>query len=127
MHDMLPSHCDRLVSIAVDICWQGLAKCLKLEELSLDNNIIRHIEGASHWTQLQRLSLADNLIASVENSGLATLAQLQHLSLENNYITSVAAFQKILSLSELYISNNLVDNARDIFHLKVTMFWLYKS
>ena len=85
----------------------------------LDNNNIQQLEGATHWPQLQRLSLADNSIVSVDNSGLDKLAQLQHLCLANNHIMSMSAFQHMTSLSELYLSNNLVDNARSIFCLKV--------
>jgi len=96
-----------------------LEKCCKLEELSLDNNSIRHIEGAAHWPQLERLSLADNLIMSINDSGLDALSQLQHLSLENNSITSMTAFQRMSALSELYLSNNRIGNARSIFFLKV--------
>ena len=100
-------------------CWQGLDRCSQLEELSLDNNCIRHIEGASHWPLLQRLSLADNLISSIDDSGLDSLTRLQYLSLENNCITSMTGFQQISALSELYLSGNLVNNARSIFSLKV--------
>jgi len=96
-----------------------LEQCSKLEELSLDNNSIKHIEGATHWPHLQRLSLANNFIATIDDSALDGLTQLQHLSLENNYITSLSTFQDVPALSELYLSNNLVDNARDIFYLKV--------
>jgi len=92
---------------------------VKLKELSLDNNCIRQIEGAAHWPLLRRLSLADNLISSVNDCGLDSPTHLQYLSLENNCITSMAGFQQISALSELYLSGNLVTNARSIFSLKV--------
>jgi len=106
-------------SLTLEFCWQGLEQCSKLEELSFDNNSIRHIEGAAHWPQLQRLSLADNLISSVSDSGLDCLTRLQHLSLENNCVMSLEGFQHVSSLTELFLSNNLVDNTRSVFFLKV--------
>ena len=107
------------------VCCQGLEHCAKLQELSLDDNRIRRIEGATHWPQLRRFSLAGNFISCVDDSGLDGLAQLQHLSLENNCITSMSAFQRMSALSELYLSNNLVDNARDVFYLKVLLLLYY--
>jgi len=93
----------------------------------LDNNSIQQIEGATHWPHLQRLSLAHNLIASVDNSGLDKLDKLHHLCLVNNLIASMAAFQRMSALAELYLSNNLVDNARSIFHLKVNVMCLLST
>ena len=103
---------------------QGLQQCSKLEELSLDNNSIQKIECIIRWPLLHRLSLADNFISDVGDSGLDALARLQYLSLANNRIKSLAGFQQIPTLSELYLSNNLVDTARNVFWLKVgTAVW----
>jgi Leucine-rich repeat (LRR) protein len=62
--------------------------------------------------------LGHNFIVSLDSCTLEKLGKLQHLSLESNCIVSLAGVQKISLLTELYISNNLIDNAREIFYLK---------
>jgi Leucine-rich repeat (LRR) protein len=99
---------------------QGLDGCSKLEELSLENNCIRRLEGASFWPQLRRLSLGHNFITTFEGSGLDKNGnRLQCLSAESNNITSLSGLQKVSGLVELYLSNNLIDSVREVFSLKV--------
>lgn len=90
-----------------------------MEELSLQDNCICRIEGISKLTQLRRLSLGNNCIVSIENTGLQCLSSLHYLSLENNLISSLMGIQKLSTLVEFYIGNNKITNMREVFYLKV--------
>ncbi len=100
-------------------CLQGLDNCVKLEELSFENNCLTKIDGLVRLTHLRRLSLGHNYITSLDDGVLERLTQLQYLSLENNTITSLAGLQRLSSLIELYLANNDIANIREVFYLKV--------
>ena len=93
--------------------------CLKLEELSLEYNCIRRLDGISHLVKLRRLSVGHNFISSVEPSILDRLGQLQFISIEDNRVSTLSSLANINSLTELYAGNNLIENMREIFFLKV--------
>ena len=97
--------------------WQGLDSCTKLEELSLERNCIKRLEGFGQLIRLRRLSIGYNCIGTID--GLEQLVQLQYLSLESNAIATLTGLQKLIGLSELYANNNLVHNIREVFCLKV--------
>uniref|UniRef100_A0AAV2JHC5 Leucine-rich repeat-containing protein 9 n=1 Tax=Knipowitschia caucasica TaxID=637954 RepID=A0AAV2JHC5_KNICA len=96
---------------------EGLENCLKLEELSLNNNYITTVTGLLKLSALKRLSLDQNQLTHLEAS-LLQLPSLTFLSLDKNYITSLHGIQRVQSLVELYIGNNLISTTPDIFYLK---------
>ncbi|XP_071832914.1 leucine-rich repeat-containing protein 9-like isoform X2 [Apostichopus japonicus] len=97
---------------------EGLEQCVHLEELSLDDNCIYKIEGLSHLSRLHTLNLGFNYINSLDGCGLDKLSQLQCLSLECNRLSSLSGLAGVPSLLELYIGNNVIQNIREVFHLK---------
>lgn len=113
-------------------CTKGFDHCMKLQELSLENNCISKLEGISKLTQLKRLCLGNNLISTLENTGIHYLVQLTYLSLEGNRLSSLLGLQKMSTLVELYVGNNIISSVREIFYLKVswvfvcfTVVWIY--
>lgn len=101
-------------------CTKGFDHCVKLQELSLENNCISKLEGISKLTQLKRLCLGNNLISTLENTGIHYLVQLTYLSLEGNRLSSLLGLQKMSTLVELYVGNNIISSVREIFYLKVS-------
>ncbi|KAM6202627.1 leucine-rich repeat-containing protein 9 [Rhynchocyon petersi] len=97
---------------------EGLESCINLEELILDGNCISKIEGISKLTKLTHLSMNNNLLTGLEEPIFDNMLHLHSLSLENNRITSLGALKNILSLIELYISNNYIALNQEIHHLK---------
>uniref|UniRef100_A0A8C6WKY8 Uncharacterized protein n=1 Tax=Neogobius melanostomus TaxID=47308 RepID=A0A8C6WKY8_9GOBI len=126
----------------------GLDCCLKLEELSLNNNNITTVTGerqphSEHSTSvlyevcnrrhflflvgllklrsLNRLSLDGNQLTHLDASVLEQLPNLTFLSLDRNAISSLHGIQRVRPLLELYIGNNHVSTTRDIYYLKVSV------
>ena len=107
---------------------KGLEKCSKLEELSLDNNLIQSLNGLESLENLRKLNVNNNEIiyydeslgkseANVRNWDLA-LNRLTYLAISNNKLLSIRFLQKFPSIVEFYASFNQLKNIRDVFHLK---------
>lgn len=107
---------------------KGLEKCSKLEELSLENNLIQSLNGLESLENLRKLNVNNNEIiyydeslgkneANVRNWDL-TLNRLTYLAISNNKLLSIRFLQKFPSIVEFYASFNQLKNIRDIFHLK---------
>lgn len=101
------------------IFFKGLDSCIQLQELSLTNNCIAHLEGLSKLSCIQKLDLSHNCLTSIDTGVLANMLSLASLSLESNRLTSLAGLQKCNALTELYIGNNTISNIREVFLLKV--------
>ncbi|XP_022094850.1 leucine-rich repeat-containing protein 9-like [Acanthaster planci] len=97
---------------------EGLDECIQLEELALEDNCIYKLEGISKLTKLHTLNLSFNNICTLEGAGFDRLTQLQCLTISNNRIGSLNGLAHVMSLLELYIGNNLIQNIREIFSLK---------
>ena len=104
-----------------------MEKCRKLEELSLENNLLQTLEGLENCENLRKLNVNKNEIFYSEEKtseicskswDLNHLNRLTYLSISFNKIMSLKFVSKLTSLIELYASFNQIRNLRDIFHLK---------
>jgi Leucine-rich repeat (LRR) protein len=93
------------------------AACTALEELSLEENDIDDVTPLMALSQLVRLDVSRNRIASLPNMSLLA-ASLRQLSIEDNYVASLAGIEACTSLVELYASNNRIASLDDILFLK---------
>ncbi|KAJ3129092.1 hypothetical protein HK100_008831 [Physocladia obscura] len=75
-----------------------LTMCLRLEEISLEDNEIESIDVLSSLSGLTKLDVSKNKIKVVENAG--KFSNLMFLSLENNFIQTIKPFAQITSLME---------------------------
>lgn len=93
-----------------------LSPCVALEELAVEHNLLRSLEGAGDLPELRRLDAGSNRISDVLE--LKKLAKLNQLSLEDNLVDSLDTFAPLHSLIELYLSNNLLEELRSVLLLK---------
>lgn len=63
----------------------------------------------------------NNLLTSLEKNLFDNMLHLHSLSLENNKIASLSGLQKVITLTELYLSNNYIAVNQEICNLKVTI------
>uniref|UniRef100_A0A3Q3IAW4 Protein phosphatase 1 regulatory subunit 42 n=1 Tax=Monopterus albus TaxID=43700 RepID=A0A3Q3IAW4_MONAL len=104
------------------ICNLGFAS--NLTHLYMQNNEITHIDNLSNLQRLSKLYLGGNRIAVVE--GLEQLRELKELHLENQRLTPGEKLlfdpRTLISLAEslcvMNISNNNIDDLRDLAVLK---------
>ena len=94
---------------------------MNIEELSLEHNCITKIENISKLTKLKRLTLGHNYLSSLDGCGLDKLTQLQYISVESNRLKSLLGLQRNTALIEVYAGNNLIENVREVFYLKVSV------
>lgn len=87
--------------------------------------MISKVEGVQHLKHLQRLSLGHNCISNLDGSGLECLPNLMYLTLDNNRISSLAGLHKVQGLVELYLANNRIETLREVFYLKVRVYFLH--
>ena len=78
----------------------------KLEEIWLNQNQIKKIEGFEGCTSLKRIFISDNLIERIE--GLETCSQLQELWLNENQIETLQGLSKLTNLKILHIAKNKI-------------------
>ncbi|KAM4013887.1 leucine-rich repeat-containing protein 9 isoform 2-T5 [Anomaloglossus baeobatrachus] len=97
---------------------EGLENCVNIEELCLDGNCITKLEGLSKLVKLRHLSINKNRLTCFSRDVIDNLSHLHFLSAETNHISSLAGLQKASSLIELYLSNNLICNNQEVYHLK---------
>ena len=83
-----------------------------LRRLEINHCGISDISGLAELTQLQSLTLHDNLISDV--SPLASLKSLTHLNLDRNVISDISSLAGLKDLKELYLQNNVIS---DVSHL----------
>ncbi|XP_048363224.1 protein phosphatase 1 regulatory subunit 42 isoform X3 [Sphaerodactylus townsendi] len=98
-----------------------LSLCKNLNVLYLYDNQIRQIHNLDFATNLRHLYLQNNCITRIEN--LTSLIKLEKLYLGGNYITVVEGLENLeelreKSLSVLNISNNNIDELRELAVLK---------
>lgn len=108
-------------------------QCLKLEEVTLDDNLIHSIDGIGNLHSLKWLSLSSNQLSALPDN-LWRLSKLRYLNISHNTISTLnhlkvlfswvvppdlfVHMQQLTSLMELYVSANLVSNLRELFSLK---------
>ncbi|CAF0904939.1 unnamed protein product, partial [Didymodactylos carnosus] len=93
----------------------GLKNCYRLQHLSIAHNLITTIEELDNLP-LKYLNLRSNQITTVEN--LDTLQYLQHLNLSCNNINSLNGFPERLNFLEvLDLADNQFQNLSEIDHL----------
>ena len=102
---------------------KGIENCIKLEELTIENNYLRSLEGLGTLKNLRKLSLSNNEIsydntAEYCNQIEFNSSRLSYLSISNNKIKSLKFIQKLSSLLELNANFNQISNIREIFYLK---------
>lgn len=121
-----------------------MEKCSKLEELSLENNLIQSLHGIEGLENLRKLNVSNNEIANVDEAAHhaanhyqhhhhhtlngennktnanweLNLSRLTHLCMTNNRLSNLRFVHKLSSLIELYAGFNRIKNLREIFHLK---------
>ena len=87
-----------------------------LTELDLSNNALTDSSLATvvQLSQLQQLRLSGNFISDLSAADWSLLANnLAVLSLSNNRLTSLRQIDKLWSLSQLNVGNNLIDSIPD--------------
>ena len=87
-----------------------------LSELDLSNNALTDSSLATvvQLSQLQQLRLAGNFISNLSAADWSLLANsLSVLSLSNNRLTSLNQIDKLWSLTQLNVDNNLIDSIPD--------------
>ncbi|KAI8846431.1 hypothetical protein BC829DRAFT_398533 [Chytridium lagenaria] len=88
----------------------------RLEELSLENNDIEHIDPLTSLGTLTKLDVSNNRITSIEAAGM--FQNLMLLSLENNLVKNLKPLAKLSTLMEFYAGNNYIADLYSIFPLK---------
>ena len=73
--------------LSINYYTQGLESCSKLEELTIDKNVLESITGVEHLNQLKWLSVSSNHLSSFPP--LHTLTQLTYLNISDNYVSSL--------------------------------------
>lgn len=81
-------------------CWHAL------EELSLNRELIREIEGFELATNLRVAAFADNVITRI--GGLAHCTKLEELSLEDNEIAQIEHLEALVALKKLHLGRNRI-------------------
>jgi Leucine-rich repeat (LRR) protein len=103
--------------------FKGIENCTKLEELTIENNYLRSLEGLETLKNLRKLNLSNNEI-SYDNTKEYTdkiqlnSPRLSYLAISNNKIKSLKFLQKLSSLLELNANFNQISNIREVFNLK---------
>ena len=77
-----------------------------LEEIWLNQNSIKKIEGFEKCTNLKRIFICENQIERIE--GLDTCENLEVLWLNENRIDSLQGLLKLFSLKQLHVSRNSI-------------------
>lgn len=101
---------ENLRSLALVCC--GLSEIIplshiqNLEEIWLNQNSIKKIEGFEKCTNLKRIFICENQIERIE--GLDTCESLEVLWLNENRIDSLQGLSKLLNLKQLHVSRNSI-------------------
>ena len=74
--------------VVSDVFLQGLMQCAKLEELTLDDNLIHNTEGIGKLGSLKWLSLSSNQLSELSDD-LWTLSKLHYLNISHNSISTL--------------------------------------
>ena len=75
-----------------------MANYSRLEEISIENNEIVHLDPLTSLTVLTKLDASNNNISTVNTAG--NFKSLMLLSLENNNLKSLTPFSKLSTLME---------------------------
>ena len=76
----------------------------KLEELRLDYNNIRSIEGLAAFRNLRILQLSDNMLSDL--NGCEGLEQLEELYVSNNFLKNLEGIEHLTNLQMLGLTDN---------------------
>ena len=79
-----------------------------LRRLVINHTGISDISGLAELTQLQSLTLHDNLISDI--SALASLKSLTYLNLDGNVISDISSLEKLKNLKELSLPHNAISD-----------------
>ena len=94
---------------------RGLEYATELIELYLDENAISDISSVAALTQLEVLSLNNNLIEYIwhedsDDNPFIDLTQLTKLSLDGNLISDMSPLEALPQLAELSLNRNLIED-----------------
>jgi internalin A len=99
---------------------EGFDSLDNLQELRLSGNQISKLEGLGSLSNLQGLNLSGNQISKLD--GLDSLGNLQELYLSGNQISKLGkGLEHLNALTALYLSNNYLRVAEDIYELEILM------
>ena len=101
---------------------QNLKSLKSLKILSIQSNLIEKIEGLEELENLEELYLSHNKISKIEN--LDRNGSLKILDVSSNKVARIENISH-LSISELWLNNNLIDNARDLENIPKTVEAIY--
>lgn len=91
---------------------QGWTSVDEVTEIECHNQEIKSLDGIEQFTALEKLSLYNNAIASVQ---LSAMPRLRHLNLSLNRLSS-AVFMDLPNLQELYLfRNNIMELSLENF------------
>ena len=73
---------------------QGLSLCTKLEELTIDRNLLHTLDPPlHHLPALQWLSASHNVLTTLPSTAFTTLTKLEYLNVSNNSLRSLEGMQ----------------------------------
>lgn len=133
----IPQKLETLELLSLNILsMRGLDSCYCLKKLDLSQNFLTNIESLETCESLEDLNLSHNFIESFQTLPgklkyldlasnkiqslpvLSYLTNLCRLCLNQNFISNLSEIRNIGSLIELYISNNLVSDNKELLSLK---------
>jgi len=87
---------------------KDLEQCTQLEMLSLRDNLLTDVKGLEKLTQLTNLNLKFNKLTDMK--GLEKLTRLEVLDLSCNKLTSVKDLEKLTQLTKLDLGGNQISD-----------------
>ncbi|KAG1695276.1 hypothetical protein DVH05_020655 [Phytophthora capsici] len=91
---------------------EGLEKAVNLRVASFSDNAIKRIDGLQACTRLEELSLDDNEISQIEN--LEQLSFLKKLHLGRNCLTAIQHLDSLENLIQLSLEENQISSLRGL-------------
>ncbi|KAL3667330.1 hypothetical protein V7S43_007558 [Phytophthora oleae] len=91
---------------------EGLAKAVNLRVASFSDNAIKRIDGLQACTRLEELSLDDNEISQIEN--LEQLSFLKKLHLGRNRLVAIQHLDSLENLIQLSLEENQISSLRGL-------------
>ncbi|KAK1932454.1 Leucine-rich repeat-containing protein 9 [Phytophthora citrophthora] len=91
---------------------EGLAKAVNLRVASFSDNAIKRIDGLQACTRLEELSLDDNEISEIEN--LEQLSFLKKLHLGRNHLATIQNLGSLENLIQLSLEENQISSLRGL-------------
>ena len=106
----------RVVDLAHNrLCSLKGFSCLReLRHLSIEGNSTVHLDGLSMLKELRWLNVRGCGLSQLSIASFKTLSKLAVINMEDNDITSLCALAQCVSLRELHVGGNKLDDIREI-------------